>query len=68
MTFLILTASLSAARASGCWAKTWLETFPGGGDGGGGGVEQKWKYSSAQLGPELGNNFDLILFSDLMLI
>ena len=28
--------------------------FPGG--GGGVGVEQKWKYSSAQLGPELGNN------------
>ena len=36
--------------------------------GWGWGVEQKWKYSSAQLGPELGNNFDLILFSDLMLI
>ena len=28
----------------------------GGGGGGGGGGEQKREYSSAQLGPELGNN------------
>ena len=32
-----------------------LEDFPGGG-GGVGGVEQNWKYSSAQLGLELGKN------------
>ena len=31
-----------------------LEDFPRGGGG-----EQKWKYSSAQLGPELGKNYIL---------
>ena len=36
------------------WLNLSLEDFPGVG-GWGVGVEQKWKYSSAQLGPELGN-------------
>ena len=36
------------------WLNWSLEDFPGG--VGGGGMGQNWKYSSAQLGPELGKN------------
>ena len=39
------------------WLNWSLEDFPGGV-----GVEQKWIYSSAQLGPELGNNQTLLFF------